>query len=134
MKVIARLPEGPLCRTFYKTEPAFFQGCVQCGRFERLHHHHGPCERCARPRVLHALLAEPDGIMRAELEPVSDALVSNDPARLLVWLREPGPRSVVSALATSTRPVTYDLLDTLFPIKAARYLRAILVTAGVLPY
>lgn len=133
MLVIGRIPEGPLCKTCYKTEPAYFQHCIQCGVFERLHHF-GLCQRCACPPLLNqALAGGQDGQVRPELEPVVQVLLANDPHRLLVWLAQPGIRAVMAALAAATGPVTHETLDHLEPDRSVRRLRDTLVAARFLP-
>jgi hypothetical protein len=71
--------------------------------------------------------------MRPELEPVLGALIASDPGRVLAWAQFPAPRTILTALAGGSGPVTHETLDQLRPEKAARWLRAVLANAGVLP-
>ncbi|MGW2564152.1 hypothetical protein ACWCXB_34065 [Streptomyces sp. NPDC001514] len=71
--------------------------------------------------------------MRPELEPIVTALASSSPASLLTRLRHRGPRLVLTALAAETGPVTHEVLDRLPQPQSVRYLRAALVSTGVLP-
>ena len=132
--VKGRGPNGEaLCRVCYDKHPIARRNCVQCGVLERLYHH-GLCNSCALDRQLIGLLGGPDGVVRADLEPVFQCLHHGDPLALLHWLVSSVPRRLLSALAAANGPVTHDLLDGLpHPVKAVRHLRAALVAEGVLP-
>ncbi|MFE2275553.1 hypothetical protein ACFXB4_40850 [Streptomyces lavendulae] len=129
-----RGPDGEgICRTCYDKHPIARRNCVQCGVLERLYHH-GLCNSCALDRQLSGLLGGPDGSIRPDLEPVLRCLHRGDPLSLLIWLRSPVPRHLLTALATEKGPVTHELLDGLqHPVKAVRHLRAALAADGVLP-
>ncbi|WP_371572727.1 hypothetical protein [Streptomyces sp. NBC_01314] len=60
-------------------------------------------------------------------------MTSSEPSSLLLWLGRPGPRRLLSALASGSGPVTHDTLDDVPPSKAVRFLRAALAANGVLP-
>jgi hypothetical protein len=123
----------PLCTTCYRANPSSFQACKHCGIVERLYHF-GLCERCACPGVVRSLLAGPDGVMRPDLEPVLEALVASQPRNILSWTSISYVRRLLAGLATTTGPVTHEMLDKLEPnTKPTRRLRAVLVNSGQLP-
>lgn len=130
--VAARLAEGPLCANCYAKDAASFQACHGCGKVERLHHY-GLCADCACPKVLRPLLAGANGEVRPEMEPVYQALLGNDRARLLEWLgRSTVATRLLAALASREGPITHQVIDDLGPYRKSQRIRAILVTGGVL--
>jgi hypothetical protein len=131
-EVNARTEHGPLCSTCYAKDPISFRECTGCGSLERLYHF-GLCPHCACPGVLRGMLVRSDGTIRPELEPVIDALLTNEPVALLGWLRSPAPRRVLAALGRGNGPVTYQELDDLTPTKGSQRIREVLVNAGILP-
>ena len=130
--VAARLPEGLACRTCYREHPASRRHCRQCGTFTRLYHH-GLCDGCACLRMLADLLSGPNGQLRPEAQAVFDALVDGDPRSMLLWLRQPAPRGILTAIGHADEPLTHEFLDQLQPRQAVRHLRAVLVNASTLP-
>ena len=131
-EVKARTERGPFCSTCYGKDPISFRECTGCGSLERLYHF-GLCPRCACPGVLRGMAARADGTIRPALEPVIDALLTNDPVALLQWLGRRGPRRVLAALARGSGPVTYQELDDLTPVKGSQRIREVIVNAGILP-
>jgi hypothetical protein len=132
LPVKGSIPDGPICRGCYQTEPAYFQHCIQCGVFEHLHHY-GLCERCACPPLLRQAVTGPDDQVRPELEPMIHVLLANDPHRLVIWLGKRGPRAVLAGLAAARGPVTHAALDQLAPEHSVARLRDMLVAAKFLP-
>lgn len=131
--VQARLPDGPLCKTCANNDPALHRPCADCGRVDRLHHRR--CTTCAYPMLLHDLLAgSPGGQLRPELEPVLAALTASNPQAGLTMLERPSRRRMLAALASTSGPVTHDVLDQLGSPQAVRTLRTILVNAEILPW
>lgn len=88
--------------------------------------------RCAAPRQLRSLLTGPDGEVRPELVPVLGALAASNPHSLLIRLRNPGTPLLLRASAAESGPVTHEVLDRLPKPRSIRYLRAALVSTGVL--
>jgi hypothetical protein len=130
-RVGGRIPDGPICRTCYQHEPAYFKHCDQCGAFEKLHHF-GLCQACAAPVVLRRALTRPDGTVRTELEPVIAVLLAGEAAALLHWLQRPSIKTFLADLAAAAGPITHSTLDQAPPART-QMLRSALVAAGVLP-
>jgi hypothetical protein len=131
-RVVARSGEGPLCQRCYRKDPMSHRPCLECGQVGPIHHH-GLCADCACPELLRTALADGNGKMRPELEPVLGALLAADRTRVLAWMTFPAPQQILNGLASGRGPVAHKTLDALQPEKAARWLRAALVSAGVLP-
>ncbi|MFK8849367.1 hypothetical protein [Streptomyces sp. Ac-502] len=74
-----------------------------------------------------------DGALRPGLEPVHAVLVAGEAKAGLIWLAQPSARTILTALADGTCPLTHEGLDALLPNKSVAFLRAALVTGGVLP-
>ncbi|MFJ2911519.1 hypothetical protein ACIO8F_19345 [Streptomyces sp. NPDC087228] len=129
-----RTPEGePLCQTCWAKHPAAHRSCTQCGSVERLYRH-GQCADCARAGDLREVLSLPGGLVRPELEPVVQALLTPPPRTVLHWIHKvPARRAVLEALATNHGPVTHEILDRFATAPTIEYLRAALVAAGALP-
>jgi hypothetical protein len=82
---------------------------------------------------LRDLLADEEGVVPQQLQPVVDALSAADRPRTLIrWLLR-APARLLSELAAQDRPLSHDLLDELPQTHALHYVRRILVHAGVLP-
>jgi hypothetical protein len=128
----ARTPEGYLCWACYNKDPVSFKTCAGCGVVERLYHH-GVCARCACEQRLNELLAVPEPARCTELEPLHQALRDANPRQMLRWLGESDAAAVLTDIAVGRCPLTHEALDERLPAKASRHLRAILVTAGMLP-
>ncbi|MFI8234900.1 hypothetical protein ACIGDI_39510 [Streptomyces sp. NPDC085900] len=126
-----RTEDGHLCETCWQKDPISFNPCRLCGTVEYLHSY-GRCHSCVRDQQVRDALSR-DGVMRPDLQPVHDVLVAGGPKAGLNWLAQPSARTIVDALAEGTCPLTHEGLDTLLPNKSVAYLRAALVTAGVLP-
>ncbi|WP_308124603.1 hypothetical protein [Streptomyces sp. NEAU-YJ-81] len=129
-----RTPEGePLCQTCWARHPAAHRPCTQCACVERLYRH-GRCAACARAADLREVLSPPGGLMRPELEPVFQALLTPPPRTVLHWIHKiPARRAVLKALAVENGPVTHEVLDRFAAAPTVEYLRAALVAAGALP-
>ncbi|MER7118115.1 hypothetical protein ACFQL8_12575 [Streptomyces goshikiensis] len=128
----SRTPDDrPLCGRCFRKSPLSFRECVECGDTSRLHHF-GLCPKCAAPRQLRSLLTGPDGEVRPELVPVLTALAASNPHSLLIRLRNPGTPLLLRASAAESGPVTHEVLDRLPQPRSIRYLRAALVSTGVL--
>jgi hypothetical protein len=107
--------------------------CPSCGQ-PGMPHAHGPCARCVALTRLRQRLAGPDGQPNSQLQPVLDALTSLAlPAAIVGWLRT-SAADQLSTLARTGTAITHELLDTLPVGHTERYLRHLLVAAGVLPH
>ena len=130
--VTARPGGKPLCRTCYRYDPSSLRACSGCGTTTHTYHH-GLCHACAAPGQVRALLSLAGQPIRADLEPVADALIRTAPVSLLKWLESGSARRVLAAVAASRGPVTHASLDQIQPSRAVGPLRAALVAAGLLP-
>ncbi|MFF9352058.1 hypothetical protein [Streptomyces sp. NPDC014734] len=92
------------------------------------------CSRCvARDRVTQ-LLSGPADEVPEQLQSLAEALGNaEDPWSVLAWIRGRGGR-LLAQLAAQGREITHDTLDALPPSGAVHRVRAILVSAGALPW
>ncbi|MBF8191388.1 hypothetical protein ITP53_37955 [Nonomuraea sp. K274] len=127
----ARTEDGHLCETCWQKNPISFNPCRLCGTVEYLHSY-GRCHSCVHDQQVRQALSR-DGAMRPGLQPVHDVLVAGGAKAGLSWLERPSARTILDALADGTCPPTHEGLDALLPNKSVAFLRAALVTAGVLP-
>ncbi|MCX5070963.1 hypothetical protein OHA84_36680 [Streptomyces sp. NBC_00513] len=123
--------DGHLCETCWQRNPISFNPCRLCGTIEYLHSY-GRCHSCVRDQQVRDALSL-DGVMDPGLEPVHNVLTAGGAKAGLKWLTQPSARRILDALADGTCPLTHEGLDTLLPNKSVSFLRAALVTAGVLP-
>ncbi|MEV5691393.1 hypothetical protein [Micromonospora globbae] len=125
--------DRPLCAACTPAEPGFWLCCPRCGVSGQLTA--AVCKRCALTDRLDQLLTDHTGAIPAPMQALRDFLVAGDqPQNVSAWLnRQPRARSLLSDLATGRIPLTHDTFDALEPDKAGRYLRELLVGAGVLP-
>jgi len=128
--LIASDPRGEICPACagMPTPP-----CPSCGQ-PGMPHAYGPCARCVALTRLRERLTGLDGQPHSQLQPVLDALTGLAlPAAIDGWVRT-SAADHLSALARTGTPITHELLDTLPAGQAERYLRHLLVAAGVLPH
>jgi hypothetical protein len=131
--VVARAPGGPVCGTCWRREPAAMHPCANCGTVTRLHHF-ALCAACACPEAVRGLLTAADGTMRPAAQTVFEVLATDgNPAGILKWLSAATPRTLLANLAACTGALDHATLDQLRPVKAAAWLRAVLVANGALP-
>ncbi|WP_328435817.1 hypothetical protein [Nocardia puris] len=123
---------APLCARCVNPDPEFWGRCPGCrttwqfGR--RL------CQRCAVDRKLCTLLGSTPTGLPGTFVPLRDALVAVDrPDHARGWLAKPEVRRLLTAIGSAQHPLTHELLDELGGGKALDYLRAVLVSSGVLP-
>lgn len=122
----------PLCANCTSAEPGTWKTCPTCG--DTGHLLARVCSRCRLRRRLDALLADADGKVRPELQPLEEALLGVDrPATALNWLSRSAAISVLGELAAGTRPLTHAALDDLPASKTLSHLRAVLVATQALP-
>lgn len=106
--------------------------CQECGQPGRPYAR-GRCDRCVLTSRLRDLLANPDGVVSQQLQPVVEALSATDRPRTLIrWLLR-APAKLLSELAAKDQPLSHELLDDLPQTHALHYARRILVHASVLP-
>lgn len=108
--------------------------CPGCGR-AGLMVSEGRCYGCLAAKRARELLASADGIVRAELRPLLDALVGADsPPGVWKWIAEGTPAAgVLAQLVAAPDPISHDLLDSLPQTLAVHRMRQSLVYLGVLP-
>ena len=106
--------------------------CRDCGAEEH-NHTGGRCARCSLAEVLRRLRADGDPAAIARLEPYLVALGSGpQPSTTLKWMgRSPGYETVIE-LATGAREISHRALDDVQRGMTTSFLRAALVTHGVL--
>jgi hypothetical protein len=106
--------------------------CVGCGAEEK-NHTARRCARCTLSEILRRLRADghPDAIAR--LEPYLHALGDGpQPATTLKWIARSGGYETVIELATGARELSHAALDQVNRGMTTTFLRAALVTHGVL--
>lgn len=94
----------------------------------------GLCFDCLAHDRVNLLLADGQGVLPARLRPLIPALLSAGTGQAVWRWLDPHktPAHLVRRIATSTEPVSHDLLDTMPPSQALHRLRAVLVHGGVL--
>lgn len=123
--------EAPLCAGCTDTEQ-LWQACPTCGAAERLAG--GPCRRCTLGDRVHQLLADDEGVVTPELQPLQQALAGAErTATVLNWLHRSAAAEVLASLGRGTRPLSHDALDELAPEKTVEHLRSVLVATRTLP-
>lgn len=130
-QVSGQIADGALCWTCIKTEPAYWNPCLDCGTLAW--RRHGLCTDCRAPKLLDAALAGPEGGVREDLLPVRHALAASNPATLVEWVVRRRGSAMLSRLAAADGPITHDTFDGLEPAGSARFLRQLLMAHGVLP-
>jgi ribosomal protein L40E len=107
--------------------------CRQCGR-SGYPYGRGRCAYCVLADRVAELLADPDGAIAPELQPLADAFSRvHLPFRAIQWIRESPAAAILAHLVAQQRPLTHDLLDELPPDRSLHYLRQTLVQTGILP-
>ena len=108
------------------------QVCVACGAEEK-NHTAGRCARCSLGEILRPLRADGDPDAIARLEPYLRALGDGlQPATTLKWIARSGGYETVIELASGAREVSHAALDQVNRGMTTTFLRAALVTHGVL--
>jgi hypothetical protein len=106
--------------------------CRECGAEER-NHTDGRCARCTLIEVLRQLRADGDPYAVARLEPYLRALGTGpQPATTLKWMGYSAGYETVVELATGARELSHQALDQVNRGMTTSFLRAALVTHGVL--
>jgi hypothetical protein len=124
--------DRPRCAACTRAEPGVWLACPRCGASGQLTA--AVCRRCALSDQLDRLLADHTGVVPAPMQALRDYLVAGDrPSSVSGWLRKARARSLLSDVAIGCLPLTHDAFDALEPDNTVRYMRELLVAAGVLP-
>lgn len=116
------------------TEPAAEWSCQRCGTAMPKRPGRRPtCARCRAVLRVEEALDDGTGVMNLALAPVATALDGKRPETVLLWLRRPHVRDLLTALATGQLPLTHDGLTSHDRPITARYLRHELMACGILP-
>ena len=108
------------------------QVCVGCGA-EELNHTAGRCARCSLREVLSGLCTAGDPAAITRLEPYLHALANGpQPWTTLKWIGRSGGWETIVELATAARAISHAALDQVDRGMTTSFLRAALVSHGVL--
>jgi hypothetical protein len=106
--------------------------CRDCGAEEK-NHTNGRCARCSLAEVLRRLRTDGDPTAIARLEPYLRALGDGpQPWTTLKWMARSSAYETVIELATGARELSHEALDQVNRGMTTLFLRAALVTHGVL--
>lgn len=104
--------------------------CTQCGQEGPGYRNH-TCYRCLLMAEITTLLdADVPG---SHLAPLSAAVAACDPGSVLTWMRSPQSVGYLADLARDGRDINHEAVDQLPHSARTMHIRAVLVTAGVLP-
>ncbi|MEV7524595.1 XRE family transcriptional regulator [Streptomyces sp. NPDC091371] len=94
----------------------------------------GLCPRCALADRVRDLLSTEDGVIPAQLVPLTEVLTgAANPYPVLTWLHRSRAARILADLAEEPAEITHSLLDGLPQNSPTRHVRGLLVAAGVLP-
>ena len=133
LKATADSPD--ICPTCYQAPMIDCSVCGQRGLGRRATKNGKPwCFACQATDRIDTLLAAPDGTIPVSLKDVRDALVSTSRPRSILsnWDRITS-LSLLARLVSQHAELTHELLDAEGNRFSVTYLRALLVTTGVLP-
>lgn len=106
--------------------------CRACGAEERPYSQ-GRCARCTLAERVRVLLAGPDGVVVPALAPVATALAAApQPYSALNWVRSGAGARLLTEIASGPIALTHEALDAHPQLRAAEFLRQMLVANGVL--
>ncbi|MFH8477154.1 hypothetical protein [Streptomyces sp. NPDC018000] len=107
--------------------------CRQCNAPDDIYDD-GRCPRCVLTDRVHDLLSTEDGTVPLPLKPLAAALTdTGNPYAVLNWLRRSRSAKLFAELALLQGEFNHETLDALPQNEPIRYLRGLLVAAGVLP-
>lgn len=107
--------------------------CTACGNEEGAYAD-GQCLRCVVRHRVRDRITRPDGTQHPQLTSLVDALSdTTEPAGTLHWLSDSPSARLLIHLATAHQPISHDLMDELPHGHTERYLRHLLIAAGILP-
>ena len=113
--------------------PGLDYSCRECGRGGEIHSDRR-CFRCVLGERVRVLLADPKDEVSAQLQPLLAALTAvSNPATVVTWLGRSRSARLLGRLAKAGQSITHDALDDLPQTQSLRYIREVLVNAGVLP-
>lgn len=122
-----------VCPTCYWAPVVECSECGQQGLGRRSTRDGRPwCFSCQAAARIDQLLGDDRGQTRHGFEEVRDALVQVDPRGLLAQWGKPGSLTLLARLLDEHDEVTHELLDSEGSRTGVHYLRALLVSAGVL--
>jgi integrase len=123
----------PICRDCAGITRYFC--CLHCGTETGMAgRRHRLCGRCGVRWQTARLLDDGTGTIRAQLQPLADALTTApNPAATVLWLEEPHIQQLLTSLASGELPLTHQALDAWPRPRAVPHLRDLLVCCGVLP-
>jgi hypothetical protein len=160
--VAGNLPDGPRCERCWDRARSRRGRCERCGALRRLfgpdpgrcgdcigfawalrcqrcgiedrRYAGGRCARCVLAERLDALLLEPAGDVAAPMLAVRELLGAVErPRSMLRWLQTSPGAALLGEMAAGRLDLSHQALDALPAARWVAHVRAILVTAGVLP-
>lgn len=106
--------------------------CKTCGTQEELTG--SQCQHCRLHDRLDRMLDNGDGGIRLELRPLKNYLLTaHKPKNINSWLRREPAATTLPSMARGEIPITHRGVDQLPLTASTRYLRRMLISAGVLP-
>lgn len=122
---------GMICAACAGQPPRF--GCQRCGSEAFLTGSH--CGSCRLQERLDDLLHDEDGTIRAPLHKLVAYLrdAPMDPRSTVRWIRRANVHAVLRNMATGRVRIAHQSIDALPTGAGTRYLRRVLIEAGVLP-
>ncbi len=107
--------------------------CGRCGQAGAIYADDG-CTRCVAKDRVRDLLSDEDGALHPQLKPLWEQLAAaREPWSVLTWARRSDAAQLLARLAVQHREISHDLLDGLTQDRSTRYIRELLVSAGILP-
>jgi hypothetical protein len=131
--LIGRDEEGrPVCGPCAGV-PGLDYTCRECGRGGEIHSSRR-CFSCVLAERARLLLTGPGGEVAVQLHPLLEAFSTvTNPATVVSWLGTSRSARLLGRLASTSDPITHDLLDDLRQTQSLHYVREVLVNSGVLP-
>lgn len=123
---------APLCARCVNPDPMFWERCPSCNLTWQL----SPrvCQRCAFAARVNTALSDAVGVIRADLQPLHQALLSIDrPDSGWAWMSRAEVMTLLKQIVDDHRPITHEMLDNLSAGKTLDHLRSVLVAVGTLP-
>ena len=129
--LIGRSPDGAdLCTSCSGSTLNY--SCRRCSR-PGDNYADGTCVACVAAQRIHEFLADGDGVMAEQLQPLADALVAASPHGVLQWITKSTAAASLRVLITHRLPLSHDVLDRFPQDQALHRLREILVGTTILP-
>lgn len=130
--VAARLGNAALCDYCYRSHPALFRDCLQCGRHEKLLRD-GRCHHCTAESSIAGLF--PADLLEAspQARSLHAAFLAGDAITVLRAFQRKRSVELLRSLLLSPNTITHDILDAAGTDQATRAVRSVLVEHGLLP-